>query len=269
MRHCTADLLLSFDIEEFDLPEEFGVPVAENDRMAVSVSGTERILNVLREKNVRATFFVTAFFAERAPELVARMVAQGHEIASHGLHHSGFEVGHLARSKKILETISGREVVGFRMARLAPVEKKDILAAGYVYESSLNPVWLPGRYNHLRAPLLPFDDAGGLRQYPVSAVPGLRIPLFWLSLKNFPFLFYRALARHTVKKTHYFNVYTHPWEYSGRAAEKHWRIPGYITRHAGMPMAERLGDLIDALRDLGDFRTFRENDTDHREGAGR
>ncbi len=258
MSRVHAKLLLSFDIEEFDLPEEFGVPVSENDRMAVSVLGTSRILDVLDKTGVKATFFVTAFFAEHAPELIARMVKAGHEVASHGYNHSFFEASHLALSKAILEKISGTELVGFRMARLAPVAQSDIFAAGYRYESSLNPVWLPGRYNHLSSPLLPFADEGNLKQYPVSAVPYLRIPLFWLSFKNFPFFIYRALARFAVRKTHYFNVYTHPWEYNEAARDPKWRIPKYITRHAGTAYADRLEKLILSLRDLGDFVTFRE-----------
>ena len=194
-----AKLLLSFDIEEFDLPEEYGVAVSEADRMAVSADGTKKILDVLDRAGIKATFFITAYFAGRAPELVARMARSGHEIASHGLNHSFFEASHLAESKEILEKLSGGKLVGFRMARLAPVAKSDIVKAGYHYESSLNPVWLPGRYNHLSASLLPFADEGGLKQYPVSAVPFLRLPLFWLSFKNFPFFVYRALARFAVK----------------------------------------------------------------------
>ncbi len=251
-------LLLSFDIEEFDLPEEYGVPVSEADRMTASTEGTKKILDVLDRTGVKATFFITAYFARRAPELVARMVRSGHEIASHSLNHSFFEAPHLVESKEILEKLSGEKLVGFRMARLAPVAKSDIVKAGYRYESSLNPVWLPGRYNHLTSPLLPFADEGGLMQYPVSAVPFLRIPLFWLSFKNFPFFIYRALARFTVKKTRYFNLYTHPWEYSEIAADPKWHIPPYITRHAGMPYAKRLEKLIVSLRDLGDFVTFQE-----------
>ncbi len=255
----TASLLLSFDIEEFDLPEEYGVKVSEADRISISVEGTSRILDVLKEKNVPATFFVTSFFAERAPELMKRMADGGHEIASHGFNHSFFEVPHLALSREQLSLQTGRNITGFRMARLAPVDKQDIAAAGYLYESSLNPVWLPGRYCNLGAPLLPFEDAGGLIQFPVSAVPGLRIPLFWLSFKNFPFAVYRMLARYAAGRTGYFNMYTHPWEYCERAADPSWRIPGYITRHAGMVLAERLGRLIDSLRDLGEFRTFEDS----------
>lgn len=251
-------ILLSFDVEEFDLPLEYGAPVSEQEKYAVSGDGMARVLEVIEEKKIAATYFVTANFAEHFPELVARMTASGGEIASHGRDHSKFETADLAYSRTVLEKLSGRTVTGFRMARLAPVKKEEILAAGYEYESSLNPVWLPGRYNHFTAPLLPFRESCGLMQYPVSAVPFVRFPLFWLSFKTLHAGFYRWLARRTLRHTGYFNLYTHPWEYNEAARDAKWRIPKYITNHAGGAMADRLGRLIDALKPDGVFRTFRE-----------
>lgn len=245
-------------MEEFDLPEEFGVSVSERERVEVSRAGAEKILDVLDETGVRATMFITCYLAERCPELIRRFRKSGHETASHGMNHSHFETADLERSREALERMSGEPVTGFRMARLAPVAKEEILAAGYHYESSMNPVWLPGRYCNLLKPLLPFPEACGLHQYPVSAVPGVRLPLFWLSFKNFPLSFYGLLAEYTAKRTGYFNLYSHPWEYNAESANSRWRIPGYITRHAGDDMADRLKVLIERLKGTGDFITFRE-----------
>ena len=77
-------VLLSFDIEEFDLPTEFGAEISRDDMFAIAGEGSERILNVVNEAGVRTTFFVTAAFALAFPDLVRRMKASGHEIASHG-----------------------------------------------------------------------------------------------------------------------------------------------------------------------------------------
>jgi len=254
-------LLLSFDVEEFDLPEEYGVPVPDAERIGVAQDGMARILEVLEASGVRATMFITGYFAERSPELLRRMVSGGHEIASHGLNHTRFEPLHLGQSKSLLEHLTGQEVIGFRMARLAPVAKSEIVAAGYRYESSMNPIFLPGRYNNLGKPLLPFQesDGSGLWQYPISAVPWVRFPLFWLSFKNLPLGLYAALARFAARRTGYYNMYSHPWEYSAQSREPKWRIPGYITRHAGEEQAARLGRLLASMKDTGDFITFRES----------
>ena len=255
-----AKILISFDVEEFDLPEEFGVAVSPDDKAGVSADGMERILSVLdRFPGVCATFFTTVNFARMNPLLFRRMASSGrHEIASHGVNHSTFDPNDLAESKRILEELSGRAVVSFRPARLAPVSKEAILAAGYRCESALNPVWLPGRYNHFTASLRPFRETCGLLQIPVSAVPVVRFPLFWLSFKNLPFFLYRTGASMAMRSVGFFNLYTHPWEYSPKAKEARWHIPSYITRHAGNDMAIRLERLLRYLEGQGDFITFSE-----------
>ena len=172
----TPKLLLSFDIEEFDLPEEYGAAISADDKFEISRKGTAAILDLLRETGTKATFFTTGEFAIRYPELILQMAADRHEVASHGMNHTTFEVADLQKSKAVLEEISGQAVTGFRMARLAPVDKAEIKTAGYIYESSLNPIWLPGHYCNLRAPLLPFQENCGLWQFPVSAIPGIRFP---------------------------------------------------------------------------------------------
>lgn len=254
----TPAVLLSFDIEEFDLPTEYGASIGEDDLFSIAGDGARALLDALRSAgdDVKATFFTTARFAERFPGLVKEMAASGHEVASHGYSHSSFVEEDLVKSKKILEKIAECEIVGFRMARLAPVDKKSILEAGYLYESSMNPIWLPGRYNNLAKPILPFREECGLWQFPISVVPGIRFPLFWLSFKNLPLPLYRSLARFSLRRTGFFNMYSHPWEYNARAKEPAWKIPGYVVRHAGESQKARLLSLIESLRAVAPFRTF-------------
>jgi peptidoglycan/xylan/chitin deacetylase (PgdA/CDA1 family) len=252
------NILLSFDIEEFDLPAEFGAEIARDDMFSIAGEGTRRILQTVNEAGARVTFFVTAAFAQEFPGLVREMMASGHEIASHGFSHTTFEPADLKRSREALEEIAGAPVRGFRMARLAKVGKQDILDAGYEYESSLNPVWLPGRYRNFTAPLKPFREPCGLWQMPVSALPVVRFPLFWLSFKNLPLPLYIPMAKAAMSATGFFNMYSHPWEYHERAAEAQWKIPGYIVRHAGEAQRLRLNRLISSLAHSGSFETFSE-----------
>ena len=91
---------------------------------------------------------------------------------------------------------------------------------------------------------------------PVSALPVVRFPLFWLSFKNLPLPVYLPLAKAAMSATGFFNMYSHPWEYHERAAEKQWRIPGYIVRHAGESQCLRLKRLISSLGRAGSFETF-------------
>ena len=145
-------ILLSFDTEEFDVPREHGVDFSLEEGMKVSVVGTNRILDCLKENGVKATFFCTSNFAQNAPEVVKRIMNEGHEVACHGCDHWQPKATDVFRSKEIIEQQTGITVNGYRQPRMFPVSDEDIEKAGYRYNSSLNPAFIPGRYMHLTAP---------------------------------------------------------------------------------------------------------------------
>lgn len=243
-------ILLSFDIEEFDMPFEYGKDISFKDQIAISVKGTEEILRILKKYEVIATFFCTATFALAVPDLVRRIVAEGHELASHGYYHSKFEPKHLLESKKVLEEISGVKVAGYRMARMMPVDEEEIAGAGYLYNSSINPTFLPGRYNNLHRPRTMFYEKGVL-QIPASVSPTFRIPLFWLSFHNFPLWLYRYLCEKTLRKDGYLNVYFHPWEFTDLNDKERFGFPGYVVKSSGTKMSERMERFIERFKKEG------------------
>ena len=99
-------ILLSFDIEEFDLPTEYGLAISWEEQLRVSREGSGHILDVLARHGVRATFFCTARFAEAAPDVLRAICDGGHEVASHGYAHSAFEEADLTRSREILPVVT-------------------------------------------------------------------------------------------------------------------------------------------------------------------
>ena len=105
-------ILLSFDTEEFDVPREHGVDFSLEQGMAVSKVGTNRILDVLKQNGVRATFFCTGNFAENAPEGMQRIMDEGHEVACHSVEHSQPKETDFARAKECGERVTGRSVTG-------------------------------------------------------------------------------------------------------------------------------------------------------------
>jgi Polysaccharide deacetylase len=244
-------IFLSFDIEEFDVPLEYGRSIDLDEQFRVSNIGLEAILNLLDRLGIRATFFITAHFAQHHPQAIAR-IAQTHEIASHGFYHSRFEVTDLLKSRQVLQQLSGQAVLGFRMARLQPVEAGAIAQAGYRYNSSLNPTWLPGRYNHLTKPRQP-TWSGPLLNIPVSVTPVIRFPLFWLSFKNLPLGLYKILSAWNLTCDRSLNLYFHPWEF---APIEGYGLPGYISRRGGTEMVERLENYLIWLKKKGGFATF-------------
>lgn len=246
-------ILLTFDVEEFDTALEYNNLIDLDEQLEVSTRGMVLLRDMLNRVGVPATLFVTANYALHNQELI-KSLAKKHEIASHGYWHGTFEPADLATSKQALEEITGKKVVGFRRARMMPVDENDLKSSGYTYNSSLNPTLLPGRYNHLDKPKMPFMK-NGILNIPASVSPILRIPLFWLSFKNFPILFYRWLSAKTLEEHGFLNIYFHPWEFTDLSK---YKMPEYVRRYARNRLVERLEIYINWLKDKGEFVTMKE-----------
>ncbi len=251
-------ILLSFDTEEFDVPREHGVDFSLEEGMAVSKVGTERILDVLKANDVRATFFCTANFAEKAPEVMQRILDEGHEVACHGCDHWEPKETDVEQSKIRVEKVTGQTAVGYRQPRMFPVSDSEIERMGYHYNSSLNPAFIPGRYMHLNAPRTWFMR-GPVMEIPASVTPWLRFPLFWLSLHNLPEALYHFMVRRVLKHDGYFVTYFHPWEFFDLKEHPEFRMPFIIRNHSGKEMVARLDCLVKMLKKRGHkFITYRE-----------
>jgi peptidoglycan/xylan/chitin deacetylase (PgdA/CDA1 family) len=233
---------LSFDVEEFDLPLEYGVQLSFSEQLAISTKGTLIILELLKKMDIKATFFVTANYANNQPEIISRIITDGHELASHGFYHSNFTNDHLLESKLILEKLSGTVVKGFRMARMMPVDLTELRRSGYTYNSSINPTWIPGRYNQLNKPRTWFVE-DGILQIPSSVSPRLRFPLFWLSFHHLPMEIIKWLSFQTYKKDKYLNIYFHPWEFTDLTI-KQLGLPSFISKNSGDTFTMRLCNFI-------------------------
>lgn len=249
-------VLLSFDTEEFDVPREHGVDISLEEAMKISIYGTERILNVLKANNARATFFCTSNFVENAPEIMERIIAEGHEVAAHGCDHWRPQPSDVEQSKKIIESKTGVKVIGYRQPRMFPVSDEEIARCGYVYNSSLNPAFIPGRYMHLTEPRTCFMKDGVL-QMPAAVTPLLRFPLFWLSCHHLPAMLYRRLALRVLNHDGYFATYFHPWEFFPLSTRPDLKMPYLIKHNSGDGMVRRLWDLIASLHNAGaEFTTY-------------
>ena len=251
-------ILLSFDVEEFDGPREHGVDYSLEEGMKVSVVGTNIILDVLKANDVKATFFCTANFAENAPDVMKRIISEGHEVACHGVDHfepkeTDFEV-----SKEIVEGVCDLTVTGYRQPRMFPVLDSEIKRVGYRYNSSLNPAFIPGRYMNLDTPRTWFVK-DGVMQIPASVTPLVRFPLFWLSLHNLPEFMYHWMVRRVLKHDGYFVTYFHPWEFYELKKHPEFKMPFIIKNHSGRQMAERLDRLVKMLKNHNhEFITYDE-----------
>jgi len=241
-------ILLSFDVEEFDMPLEYGYQISKEEQLSVGKKGLDNIRPILQDQAIASTLFTTANFADHYPEDIRQLSTQ-HEIASHTYYHSDFINEHLLSSKQRLEAITGQTVYGLRMPRMRKVDMAEVKKAGYEYDSSINPTWLPGRYNNLHLPRTLYTEAG-MHRIPASVSPHLRIPLFWLSFKNMPLQLFNYLAVQTLKKDGYLCLYFHPWEFTDI---QHYQLPLYTRRWCKEILLERLHQTIQYLKKEGDF----------------
>jgi hypothetical protein len=242
-------VLLTFDLEEFDVPLEYGADLPFDEQIAISGKGTLKLLAMLRRHGISATFFCTANYADNAPEIMKEIVSAGHEIASHSYYHSKFDTPDLLRSRQRLENITGKQVHGFRMPRMMPVDNAALVEAGYTYNSSINPTYIPGRYNNLGMPRTLFRT-GALIQLPSSVTPLVRFPLFWLSFHKLPLSLYKMGCAATMNADSYLNLYFHPWEFEDLRVPA-YGLPGLIAKNSGEVMSRKFGALLEWMTEKG------------------
>lgn len=250
-------VLLSFDIEEFDMPLEYKGEIQFEQQIKISRQGVIKILDILKKHGAKGTFFSTVIFAENNKDLINRLLEEGHELASHTWYHSKFEMEDLRKSRERLSSLFNTEITGLRTPRLMKVPAGEVLRAGYQYNSSMNPTWIPGRYNNLNISRTYYYENEDLLQIPASVSP-FRIPLFWLSFHNFPVWFYRYLTLRTLKEDGYLVTYFHPWEFMDIKSPS-YKLPWFTTINTNKIMERRFDDFLEFLKDKGfNFLTFRE-----------
>jgi len=225
--------VLTFDIEDWFQVENLrgAIPRGSWDSQQLRVlDSTEKILTILDEFNIKATFFILGWIAERMPRLVRRISDVGHEIASHGYNHeliprltlTEFRKD-IVRAKSLLEDITGRQVIGYRAPAFSITDSAlDVLVEmGFIYDSSLYPVVVHDRYGSLSLPATsngfperPFEIRTGFYEVPVSVlnVFGLRLP--WGGGGYFRLLPYYLFTKglNSIVQNGPYVFYLHPWE---------------------------------------------------------
>ncbi|MDQ2719770.1 MAG: DUF3473 domain-containing protein [Bacteroidota bacterium] len=244
-------ILLTFDVEEFDLPLEHKIPISMDEQMAVGKKGLDVLNEILDDDKINCTLFTTANFALKFPATIVALSLK-HEIASHTFFHSSFKEEDLKNSRQVLENIISKKVFGLRMPRMKKINAGIIKKASYTYDSSINPTWIPGRYNNIRTPRTYYIE-NGIIKIPVSVSANFRIPLFWLAFKNFPYTYFKRIALQTLKKDGYLSLYFHPWEFTDLS---HYNLPGILKRKSGDELLKKLKRFIIDLKEEGNFMTI-------------
>jgi polysaccharide deacetylase family protein (PEP-CTERM system associated) len=274
--------ILSFDIEEHFQVSGLAAAIKREDwdKFPSRVeANTVKILEILGRHDVKATFFVLGWIAQRFPQLIRRIAQDGHEIACHGLEHrliynmslDEFRAD-VKSSLEIIENIIGSKILGFRAPSFSlsvnDIEKFEILAElGIAYDSSLFPM-KHFRYGDATGiPLGPFDIKNGdrvlLREFPMTVVKfmGRRIPA---GGGGYFRLYPDFLIRHNFRKVNAEGrpaiIYLHPWEFDPDQPRVSGAGRGNTFRHYyGLNKTENKLDKVLVSFRFGTFREFRQN----------
>jgi polysaccharide deacetylase family protein (PEP-CTERM system associated) len=192
----------------------------------------ERVRALLAACDVKATFFTLGWLAEQRPELIQRLVADGHEIASAGyvpqdvrqLSPQAFRED-LERAHHALEAAGAGQVIGYRcpLGWLSSADRwvLDVLIdAGYRYDASMRPPLWSLRDNQRQRRLhLYQNEKGSLWELPppTARLFGFNIPIAGGNyLRQLPRWFMlRGYQRWTFEGDGPFVLYFHPWELDG------------------------------------------------------
>jgi polysaccharide deacetylase family protein (PEP-CTERM system associated) len=176
---------MTVDVEDYFQVQAFAgcIDRAAWHRIAPRVeANVDRILDQFAAAEVNATFFTLGWIAERHKPMVRRIVAAGHELASHGYDHTRADAqdpatfqADVSRTRLLLEDIGGVAVRGYRAATFSistrnPWAFRQLENAGYTYSSSVNPI-KHDLYGMPDAPRVPFrPNGGGLWEFPMTTL---------------------------------------------------------------------------------------------------
>jgi polysaccharide deacetylase family protein (PEP-CTERM system associated) len=223
---------MTVDVEDYFQVEAFihHIDRADWDNIDCRVErNVDRILQLFADHGITGTFFTLGWIAKRYPRMVQRIVASGHELASHGVSHiradrlSRTQLANDVRTaKEMLENIGGAQVLGYRAASFS-ITRRNLWAlnvleeAGYRYSSSTHPI---------KHDLYGIPEQPRFAFYPFSNSSFVEIPVTTLRLfgcnwpaggggyfRLFPYAVFKqnlkAVRRRDRKPC---TFYFHPWE---------------------------------------------------------
>ena len=227
-----------------------------------------RILDILERRKIKSTCFFLGWIAKKYPGLVKETIRRGHEIASHGFYHKlAFQMTEAeffedaASSKKLLEDVSGQQVLGYRapgfsLTQNTPWFFKRLIEAGYVYDSSLFPTKLSTKLTHgggistnKLAPHVMVVDGNEIVEFPVSVRQIMGQPICFFGgawLRIFPYSLIKKSAIQVLAKDRPVGFYVHPREIDPKhprlAMNLVLRLPAYFNLKSTAIKISKLSD---------------------------
>jgi len=250
--------LISFDIEDNFTREELA---DANDWLKYEgqvMENTCRILDLLSKHGVQATFFLLGKVADRRPEIVNRILQDGHEIASHGYIHERVDVlgkagfkEDVRRSKEILEKMSGKPIKGFRAMAFSISTQTSwaidfLREQGFLYDSSILSTFFKRHADGLKSH---FSDSFVEISPSSMSISGRDLTFGGgIFFRTAPYFLIRSLIRQENNVGRPVVIYAHAWEFN---KDQPKRKVSFLQSLAQSPMTFTTPTRIERL--LNDF----------------
>ncbi len=234
---------------------------------------TDRLLEILAAHSATGTFFVLGWTAQRHPDLVRRIAAAGHEVASHGFEHALVYTQSpdefrqdVRQARELLRDLSGQEVVGYRAPSYTIMTRTlwalpILVEEGYRYDSSIFPI-ARRRYGMPRANRWPhkirIDEERTIVEFPLPTLRlgPVNIPATGGAyLRLLPFELQRRTVRGLMAASRPFVLTIHPWELD--PAQPRFPV-GARTRWTHYHNLGQAQARLDHLLSLGKYRSIGE-----------
>jgi polysaccharide deacetylase family protein (PEP-CTERM system associated) len=267
---------ISIDLEDWFCVHNLSgvIKPADWDNCELRVrESTERVLRLFNKHQTRATFFVLGWVAERIPDLIKSIDAQGHEIAVHGYNHlllteispKEFE-DDLAKALEAIDRCGVKtRPIGFRAPSFTIVEKTKQWALPilekyqFKYDSSVFPIGFHPDYGVADSPLSPYMITDRLHEFPMSCLElfGKRLPFGGGGyFRLFPYAYTKYCLRKVNNNGRPTVFYLHPWELDpGQPRVNNLSLSKRIRHYGNLDQTEKRFERL-----LGDFEftTIRE-----------
>jgi polysaccharide deacetylase family protein (PEP-CTERM system associated) len=221
---------MTVDVEDYFHVSAFDSVIDPKDWSSITPrvgDNTHRLIDLFNENNVKATFFTLGWVAKNCPDVIKRIVGEGHELASHGTNHRRNTTMNreqvfqdIKESKDLLEQISGKEIIGYRAPSFS-IDKSNeyvfeiLTELNFKYSSSTYPI-THDLYGVPEWPRFIHTRPEGIIEIPVPTVESgdknkgiggggyFRLYPYWLSK--------RRIDKYLRETDQPYNFYFHPWE---------------------------------------------------------